>query len=119
MQKFEAQLLERVETLILPKDFLRFKLTGEVGTDETDAAATGIFCVGQRIWADDLIQRLGLPRSIFPKIHLSADIIRSLTRQAATELGLPHAIPVSAGSADQPAQAVRNGLIDPLLDSIT
>jgi xylulokinase len=49
MQKFEAQLLERVETLILPKDFLRFKLTGEVGTDETDAAATGIFCVGQRI----------------------------------------------------------------------
>jgi xylulokinase len=52
-----------VETLILPKEFLRFKLTGELGTDETDAAGSGIFRVGQRVWAGDVIERLELPRS--------------------------------------------------------
>src|ERR1700726_3178071 len=95
MQKCEAQLLERIETVLLPKDFLRFKLTGELGTDETDAAGSGIFHVGRRVWADDVIERLGLPRSIFPKVN------------------------VSAGCADQPAQAVGNGLIDPPMGSIT
>ena len=119
MQKYEAQLLERVETLILPKDFLRFKLTGELGTDETDAAGSGIFHVGQRVWADDVIERLGFPRSIFPKVHASADVVGPLTREAATELGLPHGIPVSTGCADQPAQAVGNGLIDPPVGSVT
>ena len=119
MQKCEAQLLERTETLILPKDFLRFKLTGELGTDETDAAGSGIFHVGQRVWAHDVIERLGLPKSIFPKVHASADLVGSLTQGAATELGLPHGVPVSAGCADQPAQAVGNGLIDPPVGSVT
>jgi xylulokinase len=103
----------------LPKDFLRFKLTGELGTDETDAAGSGIFHVGQRLWADDVIKRLGLPRSIFPKLHTSADVVGPLSQKAATELGLPHGIPVSAGCADQPAQAVGNGLIDPPVGSVT
>ena len=119
MQKCEAQLLERVETLLLPKDFLRFKLTGELGTDETDAAGSGIFHVGRRVWADDVIERLGLPRSMFPKVHASADVVGPLTQEAATELGLPYGIPVSAGCADQPAQAVGNGLIDPPMGSVT
>jgi xylulokinase len=119
MQKREAQFLERVETAILPKDFLRFKLTGELGTDETDAAGSGTFHVGRRVWADDVIERLQLPRSIFPKVHASADVVGPLTQEAAMELGLPHGIPVSAGCADQPAQAVGNGLIDPPMGSVT
>ena len=119
MQKCEAQLLERIETVLLPKDFLRFKLTGELGTDETDAAGSGIFHVGRRVWADDVIERLGLPRSMFPKVHPSAEVVGPLIQEAATELGLPHGIPVSAGCADQPAQAVGNGLIDPPMGSIT
>jgi ribulose kinase len=77
------------------------------------------FHVGRRVWADDVIERLGLPRSIFPKVHASADVVGPLTQEAATELGLPHGIPVSAGCADQPAQAVGNGLIDPPMGSIT
>jgi xylulokinase len=119
MQKFESDLLERVETLLLPKDFLRFKMTGEIGTDETDAAGSGIFHVGRRVWADDVIGRLGLPRSIFPKVHASAHVVGPLSREAAAELRLPQGIPVSAGCADQPAQAVGNGLIDPPMGSVT
>jgi len=119
LQKFEAQTLERAATVMLPKDFLRFKLTDEPGTDESDAASSGLFDVGQRIWADEVIGRLGLPRSIFPKVHASADVVGPLNPLAAAELGLRHGIPVSAGCADQPAQAVGNGLLDPPLGSVT
>src|ERR1700751_2558707 len=113
MQKREAQFLERVETAILPKDFLRFKLTGELGTDETDAAGSGIFHVGQRVWSDDVIERLQLPRSIFPKVYVSADVVGPLTQEAAMELGLPPVTPIPPGCANHPPQAVGNGLIAP------
>jgi xylulokinase len=119
LQKFEAQTLERAVTVMLPKDYLRFKLTGELGTDQSDAASSGLFDVGQRVWADGVIGRMGLPRSMFPKVHASADIVGPLIPSAAAELGLPPGIPVSAGCADQPAQAVGNGLLDPPLGSVT
>ena len=119
LQKFEAQTLDRAAILVLPKDFLRFKLTGKLGTDESDAAASGLFDVGQRVWADEVIGRLGLPRSIFPPVHASADVVGQLNQAAAAELGLRPGISVSAGCADQPAQAVGNGLLDPPLGSVT
>lgn len=119
LQRFEPQTLDRAATFLLPKDFLRFKLTGELGTDESDASGSGIFHVGRRVWADDVIERLALPRSIFPKVHASSDVVGPLSQEAAAELGLPHGISVSAGCADQPAQAVGNGLIDPPVGSVT
>jgi putative phosphoribosyl transferase len=119
LQRFEAETLDRAATFLMPKDFLRFKLTGELGTDESDASGSGIFNVRQRLWADDVIERLELPRSMFPKVHASADVVGPLSQEAAAQLGLRHGIPVSAGCADQPAQAVGNGLIDPPLGSVT
>jgi xylulokinase len=119
LQKHEPQTLERTVALLMPKDYLRFKLTGELGTDESDAAASGIFNVAGRVWADEVIERLQFPRSIFPKVHPSAEIVGALDSGAAEELGLRAGIPVSAGCADQPAQAVGNGLIDPPLGSVT
>jgi hypothetical protein len=62
LQRFEAETLDRSATFLMPKDFLRFKLTGELGTDESDASGSGIFNVRQRVWADDVIERLELPR---------------------------------------------------------
>ena len=103
----------------MPKDYIRLKMTGELETDESDASATGIFDVESRIWADEVIARLKLPRSIFPKTNESIDLVGHLTKDAATELGLAPGIPISAGSSDQPAQAVGNGLIDPPLGSVT
>jgi xylulokinase len=103
----------------MPKDYIRLKLTGNLGTDASDASATGMFNVEKRAWADDLIARLKLPRSIFPKTNASTDVVGYVTSDAAAELSLTPGIPVAAGSADQPAQAIGNGLIDPPLGSIT
>src|SRR6201987_1314646 len=119
LQKVEGHTLERAVTVMLPKDYLRFKLTGELGTDQSDAASSGLFDVGQRVWADGVIGRMGLPRSMFPKVHASADAVGPLIPGAGAELGLPPDIPVSAGCADQPAQAMGNGLLDPPLGSVT
>ena len=119
LQRHQPELLERALTMLMPKDYIRLKLTGELGTDQSDASATGIFDVEQRIWADDLITRLKLPRSIFPVTNESIELVGKVTKEAAEELGLAPGVPVSAGSSDQPAQAVGNGLIDPPLGSVT
>jgi xylulokinase len=118
-QKHEPASLDRIATILMPKDYVRFRLTDELGTDQSDAAATGIFNVAARVWADEVIDRLRFPRSIFPEVYPSAHIVGSLSRHAADELGLPAGIPVSTGCADQPAQAVGNGLIDPPQGSVT
>jgi xylulokinase len=118
-QKHEPASLDRIATMLMPKDYVRFRLTDELGTDQSDAAATGIFNVAARVWADEVIDRLRFPRSIFPEVYPSAHIVGSLSRHAADELGLPAGIPVSTGCADQPAQAVGNGLIDPPQGSVT
>lgn len=68
LQKFEPETLDRTTTVLLPKDYLRFRLTSELGTDETDAASSGIFNVNKRGWADEVIERLGFPKFIFPKV---------------------------------------------------
>src|SRR5208282_5158569 len=119
LRKYQPDLLDRFRTLLMPKDYIRLKLTGELGTDASDASATGIFDVAKLIWADDLIARLRLSRSIFPKTDESTDVVGLVTKDSAAELGLHSGIPVSAGSSDQPAQAVGNGLIDPPLGSVT
>jgi xylulokinase len=119
LQKHQPQVLEQALTLLMPKDYIRLKITGELGTDESDASATGIFNVEQRTWADDLIARLKLPRAVFPMTNQSTEVVGTLSKEAAAELGLVPGIPVAAGSSDQPAQAVGNGLIDPPLGSVT
>src|SRR5258707_14409158 len=66
LQRHQPELLGRAFTLLMPKDYIRLKITGELGTDESDASATGIFDVGRRTSVDDLSTRLNVPRSIFP-----------------------------------------------------
>ncbi|MBV9300223.1 MAG: xylulokinase [Verrucomicrobia bacterium] len=119
LQRHQPELLDRARVLLMPKDYIRLKITGELGTDESDASASGIFDVEQRAWAGDLITRLKLPSSIFPVAEESIQVVGELTNQAAAELGLVPGVRVSAGSSDQPAQAVGNGLIDPPLGSVT
>src|ERR1700724_2233163 len=73
LQRHQPDLLDRALTLLMPKDYIRLKITGELGTDESDASATGIFDVEQRSYADDLITRLRMPRSIFPGANESIE----------------------------------------------
>ena len=119
IQRHQPALLERASTVLMPKDYIRLMLTGELGTDPSDASATGLFDIRSRSWANEPVARLKLPGSIFPQIKNSSDVVGGLTRTAADLLGVTAGIPVVTGCADQPAQAVGNGLIDPPRGSVT
>lgn len=119
LRHHEPALLDAARHVVLPKDYVRLQLTGEIATDVTDAAATGLFDITRRTWSSELIASAQLPPSIFPVIIESAQAAGVLRPSAAAELGLTAGIPIIAGCADQPAQAIANGLIAPGAASVT
>ncbi len=119
LSRHRPELIDQTRQVILPKDYLRLKMTGQIATDVSDAAGTGIFDIRRREWAAEILRRAGLPGHILPPVLSSTAVAGPLTVAAATELGLPAGIPVVAGCADQPAQAIGNGLIEPGLASVT
>lgn len=119
LKRHAPDLLSRTARVILVKDYVRLMMTGNAATDVTDAAATGIFDVAHKRWANELIQPFDLPPSILAPVLDSAEVAGELTPAAASLLGLKPGIPVVAGCADQPAQAIGNGIIAPGAASVT
>lgn len=115
----EPALLAQTDQVILPKDYVRLRLTGEIATEVSDAAGTGVFNIIRQTWATEILAGVGLPETIFPRVLASTAVAGQLTPQAAAALGLAAGIPVIAGCADQPAQAIGNGLIAPGKASVT
>jgi xylulokinase len=113
IKRNDPALLDKIRWVTLPKDYLSLKLTGNVATDPSDAAATGLFDVSAKKWSAEIIAAAELPDSIFPPLLDSAALVGELTEAAAAELGLAKGIPVVAGSADQPAQGIGSGIVAP------
>lgn len=113
------KLLEKTQYVLLPKDYVRYRLTGEIATDASDAAGTGIFDIHKAQWADKIIEKCGFPRSIFPPILNAYDIAGYLREDVARRIGLEPRIPLVTGCADQAAQAVGNGIFSEGRMSIT
>lgn len=119
LRKHQPEVLEKDHRVLLPKDYVRLKMTDETLTDLSDAAGTGIFDVTKRTWAGEIIRGAGLPETLFPPLMESAGLAGHLQPEAAALMRLPAGIPVAAGCADQPAQALGNGLIKPGKASVT
>jgi xylulokinase len=119
LQRHDPWRLKRTAACLLPKDYVRLLLTGNIATEASDASATALFDVQQRVWSWEIIDLLGFPRHIFPDMIETSQIGGTLTKTAAEALGLTAGIPVVAGCADQVAQAIGNGLLDPGNGSVT
>jgi xylulokinase len=111
LRNHEPENFRRTATLVLPKDFIRLRLTGELATEVSDAAGTILFDVENRQWCDALIERLELPRSWFVPVRGSEEVTGELTGEAAAALGLRAGIPVVGGGADNAAGAVGCGIV--------
>ncbi len=109
----EPEIFARAAHFLSPKDYIRYKMTGEIGAEVVDASSTTLFATGERDWAWEVIDRFHLPPQMFPKVHESADIAGTVTAQCEAQTGLPAGIPVIYGSGDQPAQSIGNGVIGP------
>jgi xylulokinase len=100
----------RARTVLLPKDYLRHRLTGCLRTDVSDASATLLFDVAARAWSDELVDGLGLDRGLLPPVAESATVDGRLLAEPARELGLEPGLPVIVGGGDAPAAALAAGI---------
>ena len=115
----EPRSFERVRRLLLPKDYLRFRLTGEYATEVSDASGTSLFDVVKRKWSYEMAGRLGLDRAILPTCYESSDLTGRVTRAAAEATGLGEGTPVYGGGGDQASSAVGNGIVEAGIVSCT
>lgn len=107
----EPENFRKIYKILLPKDYIRYRMTGEFGTDASDGSSTSIFCTGQRDWAWEIIKKYSFPEEIFPKVHEAEEVAGIITESAAEETGLPKNISIVYGSGDQPAQSIGNGAV--------
>lgn len=111
MKREEPDLYERIDKIFQPKDYIRYCMTGEVGTEESDASAALLMDVGKREWAWDVLEILGIRREILPPLGHSWEVAGRVTEKAAKELGIRAGIPVVYGAGDQQAQSIGNGAV--------
>ena len=103
----------RLRTVLLPKDYIRYRLTGELATEPSDAAGTVLFDVKGRRWSREMLSLLDIPRDILPRVVASTDVSGRVTAAAAEALGLSPGVPVIGGGADNAAGAVGSGTVVP------
>ena len=113
VRKHEPELWARVRSIMLPKDYVRFKLTGARATDVADAAGTLLFDVVRRKWSVEMLTASDLKAEILPKVFESPDISGGVTKDGAVASGLREGTPVVAGGGDQAAGAVGMGIVAP------
>jgi xylulokinase len=115
----EPGVFDRAAHFLLPKDFVRLRLTREFATDVSDASGTLLFDVTHRRWSREMLAALDLDARILPKAFESPEITGEITNEAAVLTGLSAGTPVVAGAGDQAASAVGNGIVLPGLTSAT
>src|SRR4029077_8461579 len=115
----QPRLFERVRRMLLPKDYIRFQLTGEFASDVSDASGTALFDVVHRRWAWDLADKLELDRGILPRVYEASEVAGKITEAVASETGLAAGTPVVGGGGDQAASAVGNGIVEEGIVSCT
>jgi xylulokinase len=115
----EPNNFNRVRKILLPKDYVRFGLTGEYASDVSDASGTALFDVVRRRWSMEMMEALGLDKGILPHAYESQEITGKVSKPAAESTGLNPGTPVVGGGGDQASSAVGNGIVEPGVVSCT
>jgi xylulokinase len=111
VKRNRAEIYEQIEHVLLPKDYIRWKLTGEYATDVSDASGTLFFDVAHRRWSPEMLDILGLTEVNLPTCYESYEITGTVTEQAAQETGLHTGTLVVGGGGDQASGAVGTGVV--------
>lgn len=111
VQRHEPDLFRKVDKVLLPKDYLRLRMTGDFASDMSDAAGTMWMDVAKRDWSDEMLQACGLTRDNMPALFEGCDITGTLLPSVAQAWNMP-AVPVVAGGGDNAAGAVGVGMVD-------
>jgi xylulokinase len=115
----EPETWQRVRSVLLPKDYVRFRLTGDKATDVADASGTLLLNVAGRRWSSEMLDAAEISANVLPHLYESQEVTGSISAKAAEETGLLAGTPVIAGAGDQAAGAVGLGVVRPGMISAT
>ena len=119
VQQNEPEVYARARHVLLPKDYVRYRLTGVYAMDKADGAGTALFDLKQRTWSAAVLELLGIPADWLPPTFEGPQITGAVTAEAAALTGLRAGTPVVAGGGDQAAQAVGVGAVEPGVVALT
>lgn len=113
VRNHEPEVFAATRWALLPKDYVRLRLTGEIATDKAGASGTQLFDLAARDWSAPILDALALPADWFPRTHEGPEVTGAVSAAAAAATGLAPGIPVVAGGGDQAASAVGTGVVGP------
>jgi len=119
VREHEPEVYARVAKVLLPKDYVRYRLTGDFFSEVSDASGTSLFDVGRRRWSGEMLKALEIPRQWLPEVTESPQVSACVSARAASETGLLEGTPVVGGGGDQAAQAVGTGIVAEGVVSVT
>lgn len=112
VKKHEPENFKRCRHILLPKDYIRFMLTGVFATDVSDASGMQLLDVGKRCWSDEVLKKLEIDEDFLAKVYESPEVTGYVTENAAKACGLTNGIPVAAGAGDNAAAAIGTGVCE-------
>jgi len=119
LQKNEPDVFAKIDKIILPKDFIRYKLTGEFFTDVSDASGMSLLNLGERTWSNQIIDQLGWKKEWFAEVTESTEVTSRISSIGAEATGLVAGTPIVAGGGDCAAQAVGSSIFEEGKVSVT
>ncbi len=112
VRRHEPELFAQTHQILLPKDYIRYKLTGIFATEVSDACGMNLLDMSTRDWSAEVLEKLELSPDLFPKVHESVDVIGTVTPEIATLTGLSTETIVVGGAGDNAAAAVGMGVVE-------
>jgi len=113
LENHEPEIFRRLKHVLLPKDYIRYQLTGAIAMDKADGSGTMLFDLRKRTWSPEILEKLNFPAAWFPQTFEGHEKTSEVSKEAAELTGLCAGIPVVAGGGDQSAQAIGAGVVRP------
>jgi xylulokinase len=113
LRENEPESFEKVRAVLLPKDYIRLRLSGDKASDVADSSGTLLFDVHNRRWSDEMMTAFELDKELFPKIYESPEVTGKVSSSGASETGLKEGTLVVAGAGDNAAGAIGMGIVKP------
>jgi xylulokinase len=111
LRENEPEAYQRIAHILLPKDYIRYRLSGAFVTDVADGSGMSLVDIGKRQWSDEMLAACDIPREWLPELCESQDVCAYVSEAAAAETGLKAGTPIVGGAGDQPAAGVGNGIV--------
>ncbi len=111
LRTHEPDAFARLATVMLPKDYIRYRLTGVLATDPSDASATLMYDTAHLRWSEEILTAVDVPMSMVPNVGGSSEVLGTVTADAAAATGLPQGTPVVGGGADNACGAAGVGAV--------